>query len=459
MKDKFDDILKRKLEQQHFPVDENHRKDMIDLLDRQPKRRFLPFWWTASIALLLVMAGIYFLLPSQDDNSLLPKTEKHKEQNTHLDEPAMAHDETQSAVYSNANQITSAEQLSEDSGEHLISEEKIRTQATDDISIQSSSIYGDANVNSLASGQQKTTFVNNENTNKQSLRTTVLPSVSTTEITNTATDDNIIPAKVVDPSVAQTSSEVSVSASFRSQTVASPLGVLIIEPLTYNAGLPETNIEPAKTKMKPFFVFGEAGSGVIFAVKPDHEAGWKLYAGAGLGYRLSPAVSLVASGGYLFQNGGFSFERESVVSQPGFGARSSFNTLTPDKLHYVYGKLGARVRSHRHLIATNIGVQYLYGAQGDITTWVDDQLAQGIMEFSRYAWLKTDGLRDFLWSADLAYGYQITPRWSVSAGAEYYFSSLTIEDPSLEAEGYTWRGNYTPFQPFVKVNYLIYGRF
>lgn len=459
MKDRFDDILKRKFDQHIFPVDENHRKDMIDLLDRQPKRRLLPFWWAGGIALLTVVAGLYFMLTPADDQTMLPATDTNHELKDDSKHPAMADNTTQSKIDLDAETTTGISASSTVSSEDMAPVEDIKQKATAANEKLTKTPVAETK---YASPQElNNTAVSRNEFSKKQINTNAEPiPVSGEGITITSFDDENTSVFTKDPlPKSDESQNVIAINSLRTQVVATPIESLVIEPLSYTTGSTISNTEPANQKIKPFYVFGEAGYGVIFAAKPKHEAGWKLNAGAGIGYRLSPSVSLLFSGGYLFQNGGFSFQRESVVNQPGFGTRSSFNTLSPDKLHYVYSKLGARIRSHRHLISTHVGVQYLYGAQGNITTYVEDQFAQGTMEFSRYAWLKTNGLRDILWSADIAYGYQITPRWSVSAGAEYYFSSLTIEDPSLEAEGYTWRGNFTPLQPFIKINYLIHGGF
>ena len=461
MKDKFDDILKRKFDQHEFPVDQNHRNDMINLLDRQPKRRLLPFWWAGGMALLIVVAGVYFMMTPAGDYTRLSNTEKKSEQNIHEDQSVLAETTILQDVDSYPGVPSSQTPSSDDTDQHL-GEVESKTLKTN---------VADPHVTTApSSGQQSKSdqkpkaiaILKNDPSRNPFIQKTESLTLSETHTANTAKGHRVEVNEEINPSVpvvVASQAQLSAVNPARMYTSVDPIDPLVVEPLSYATGLTVSNIEPASKQIKPFFIFGEAGSGVIFAAKSKHEAGWKLSVGAGLGYRISPSVSLSLSGGYLFQNGGFSFQRESVVNQPGFGTRSSFNSLSPDKLHYVYSKFGARVSAHRHVMTAHVGVQYLYGAQGDITTFVEDQFAQGRMEFNRYTWLKTNGLRDFLWSADLAYGYQFTPRWSLSAGAAYYFSSLTKDDPALTEEGYTWRGNFSPLQPFIKINYLIYGSF
>ena len=218
---------------------------------------------------------------------------------------------------------------------------------------------------------------------------------------------------------------------------------------------------PAETKpntsfKKSFYLYGETGVGMIFASKPDFTSGWKFRAGAGAGYKLSPKVQVTLSLGYLLQAGGFDFQRSSTVNHAGFGTRSSFNTLTPDKLHYVYSRAGVQYRIKRHVLGVHGGFQYLYGSQGELVTQVNDQFATGATETSEYTWLVTDGLRKMNWTADVSYGYQLTPRLFASAGADFYFAPITIEDAALAQDGYYWKGAYAPVHPFITLNYLIY---
>ena len=68
MKEEFDDILKRKWEEQHFPVDEGHREDMIALLDGKKRRKMIPIWWLGGLGMAAIFAG-YFLTKQGDRNT------------------------------------------------------------------------------------------------------------------------------------------------------------------------------------------------------------------------------------------------------------------------------------------------------------------------------------------------------------------------------------------------------
>ena len=69
MKDNFDDILRRKLEEQHFPVDDTHRQEMIELLNGKKRRGILPLWWLGSLVIVASLAGYFFV---SEQESLQP---------------------------------------------------------------------------------------------------------------------------------------------------------------------------------------------------------------------------------------------------------------------------------------------------------------------------------------------------------------------------------------------------
>src|SRR5688572_5488678 len=62
MKDNFDDILKKKWEHFHFEVDDQHRKDMIQLLDQSKRRRTGLFWWLSGSASILAVAILILVI-------------------------------------------------------------------------------------------------------------------------------------------------------------------------------------------------------------------------------------------------------------------------------------------------------------------------------------------------------------------------------------------------------------
>src|SRR5688572_12548495 len=82
MKEEFDDILKRKWEEQHFPVDEGHREEMIALLDGKKRRKMIPIWWLGSLGMAAIIAGYFLALQGGSRTAALDKTvtENHEVQ-------------------------------------------------------------------------------------------------------------------------------------------------------------------------------------------------------------------------------------------------------------------------------------------------------------------------------------------------------------------------------------------
>jgi hypothetical protein len=160
----------------------------------------------------------------------------------------------------------------------------------------------------------------------------------------------------------------------------------------------------------------------------------------------------------MLQKDGFSFERTSTVNQPGFGARSNFHTLAADKLHFVYSKLGIQRHLRRHILSAFAGVQWLYGAQGTVVIQTEQQLPSVSSESTEYAWLNLNGMQRLLWSGEINYGYQASPRISLHLGIRHYFTSLEAEDSDLAADGYYWKGKFAPINPSFTINYRLYGK-
>ncbi len=463
MKDNFDDILKRKLAQQHFPVDASHRQEMIEMLGNQKRRKAFPFWWFGSLLIAGVIAAFYVYSGSEMSSNTLEQghdTEIEQTQETNLevitsDDP---HDNQRegnkdvnqkignTAFTSSVSDLRDAAGFVNTVGDHDIN--KSRIQSVEPVRSLPSSAEGQDKTPAFTIENKLTTKT--DNTGKKNIPS---PSPEDFGTLKHVENDLVVMPIFVDEAIDLSEAMLPRSnISFDNLEALEFAGLSILSKPTIHV------VQPFRSFNKSMFIFGEAGIGLVFGSKPDYNSGWRLNAGAGIGYRLTPKSQLSWSAGYLFQNGGFDFQRLSSVNQPGFGARSSFNTLTPDKLHFVYSKLGVQTRAGRNVFAAHAGIQWLYGAQGSIIKQEQAQLVPGVVETSTYSWLQTSGLRQVHWTADVAYGYQMTPRLSIFVGADYYFSSFTIEDPSLVAEGYTWSGAYSPLQPFLNINYLLYGR-
>lgn len=478
MKDNFDDILRRKLEEQHFPVDDTHRLEMMELLNGKKRRRILPLWWLGSLVIVASLAGYFFV---SEQESLQPANPIQKDEirsTTPLTEiqqtPAMAN------VPSTVNTSNSIDKQASSTADPTINQpvQHAKTNRPSTVSAKSISqpTVNSSTVNPSTINPKSTSHTVTGSaiaTGNEEKEQTTTPSAPTKylvegEILNTYTIVSQAVAVTIEDPDAYLQPESEIILENENGLLLFPqerltrhtafLDPLDVAGVAYASSTGMDLIMPQTTFRKLFYLFGEAGVGMVLPSLPDYASGWKLRGGAGIGLSVSPKIQFSFSAGYLLQAGGFDFERTSTINQPSFGTRSSDNSLTPDKLHFVYSRIGMQYRLHRHLFGAHAGMQWLYGAQGTIVTQVQDQFVPGTTESSTYGWVKTDGLRQLHWTADVSYGYQLTPRLVATAGTDFYFSSITVKDAALAAEGYYWDGAFASLHPFITLNYLIYGR-
>ena len=469
MKEDFDDILKRRWEERSFPVDDGHRADMIELLNKQKRRRAFPFWWFGGLAILLLAGGFFMYTQKSAPPVENIQQSKDSKQSVASDEIEIAAGKEESQSHENEIRKSSLSAANNSKSNSVI--ENVGEQGN-----QLSSTNGNQSAKKAHSSKSSTTQKNDvARTSKTKPSKTQAPTLKNSnealapsEKIYLVDEEAVHSYKIVSTPAAvivEPEPEWEYNPNIQKSPVAAQRNSFLspmVDPLAmggifYLHSDQMNTIEPKATRANSFYLFGELGTGLILASQPDFATGWKLRAGAGLGYRLSSKFQLTLAAGYLMQHGGFDFQRTSTVNTAGFGVRSNFNTLTPKTLHYVYTRLGGQYRMHRHIIAVHGGVQYLYGAYGNIVTQTQDQLYPDAEVISTDTWVKTDGLRTLLWTGDIAYGYQITPRLSLMAGTDINFSGITIEDPELKQAGYYWKGAYSTLHPFVTLNYLIHG--
>jgi|GEM_PF-1475833 len=476
MKDNFDDILKRKFEEHHFPMDDTHRTEMIEFLHGKKRRGVLPLWWLGSLVIVASLAGYFFFI---EQDSQQP-TQPH--QNDEIQKiPPMS--ESQST------KIIAQNQASNNTSAAINNQKSISTASTNSLSKAMRELIKHAD--QTPTSKHQTTQLAGSSP-QQPVKTTsptipelanqrnpevdesvVSPDPITTyqvegdALTSYVIVSDAVAVTIEDPGVyAAPEPEVKIDDETgwnlfpqermtRNTEFVEPLDISGIEYVS-NAG--PSKIMPVTAFRNELYLFGEAGVGMVLPSLPEYSSGWKFRGGVGIGYSVSPKIQFSLSAGYLLQAGGFGFERTSTTNQPSFGSRSSFNSLTPDKLHFVYSRIGMQYRLHRHLFGMHGGMQLLYGAQGTVVTQMQDQVTSSMSESSSYSWVKTDGLRKLHWTADVSYGFQLTPRLVVTAGTDFYFSSITETDAVLTAEGYYWDGSFATLHPFITLNYLLYGR-
>ncbi len=471
MSNSFDDQLRKKWEEKHFPVDDHHRNEMISLLDTNRRKKGF-FWWFGGLAIAAAIGGGLFylnkdkiqapVLPAPvvteqivDDEAELPKAKVDKNDVKSSEPKTEVSNATRT---SNASKKIVPKNISKRnvSGEHGdVPSKTIRKK-----SLAQKRNVSDKNQIPKTDIEKKTLTDIQESpkvSNKENVFATAPNSVNNNVIIIPNTSPSIVSQTVGITVIPDDVEFMPADAPYHHYSYDPvPLESIFYSEVTEQSSVAFA-IKPSTAHYHSFNLFIEAGMGYIPGLKNEYSAGWNFNAGGGVGYKTGAKTSLLLSAGYLLQNGGFNFERTSTVIQQGFGIRSNFNTLQPDKLHFIYSKLGFQYEVKRNIFSIYGGLQYLYGAQGTIVISTVDQLAP-MTESSRYAWLSTDGMQRLLFNGEILYGYRIAPRINVRAGLKYYFTSIDKTDATLRDEGYSWKGKYSSFTPSFTVNYILYGK-
>ncbi len=494
MKENFDDILRRRWDERRFDIDTDHREEMIHLLDGQTTRRIVPFWWIAGAGFLILSIGLWFFLARS--GSLSPHHPPHGTSRD-IESPILSSDTRQAQETEGIHHLDLQEekstQYSKLPSESTVSSPDLDpvTSVTSNVSTSPSGSPASPNhsehqniipapksnpAQHVQSSNPVPTKSEGRNSNKQAApdqSPTLLPGHAAAPLSEEnpqQTLPNTLPEEATQVRsssgsiVAQSQESLPPEAiaespyASRSNRISEPLALLILEESFHHQTHLVEPIEPHIKATRPWSLFAEAGAGIVLGAQPDFSSGWKLRAGMGAGYALNSRLQFIGAAGYLMQQGGFSFQRSSTVQHHGFGTRSSFNTLEPDRLHFIYGRLGMQYRLRRHIAGVFAGGQYLYGAQGAIEVYTQEQFASADMRQRRYTWLNTRGLTLWHWTGHLVYGYQLAPRLIAQAGTDIYFSTFTDTDPALAAEGYYWKGRLSSFHPFLSLNYTLYER-
>ncbi len=457
MKNNFDDLLREKWEEKYFPVDDHHRQQMLDLLKANDRWKKGIFWWFGGLVLAVTIGGIIVFM-NQDNTISVPSTPAPVDSTKRTDEFAQIPE----VSLKETNKYFQGSDQSAEGGDGLPQITSENSQGKNNDLKSSDDLPKIANSHTKGSSNHASITNIDEHIDSDSNKGTIFPAAK-----NFMNNDEIL-IRHVSPAIISETIKVVVNASAdeledsgyefaqRNTFVTLPLESLFFSDLTSQYSNIIGYIKPSFSNLHSLRLFAEAGAGYVPAVKQEYSSGWNFMAGGGLLYKLGPKTNLLLSTGYMLQDGGFNFERTSTVEQAGFGTRSNFNALTPDKLHFIYSKLGVQYEVRRHLFSVHGGIQWLYGAQGTIVINTEDQLT-GTSQSSQYTWLKMDGMRRFLWNGEALYGYRVTPRMSIRAGVKYYFSSIEANSPDLAREGYYWNGHYSTFTPSFIINYHLYG--
>ena len=466
MNDAFEKQLRDAWAKQDFPVDPEHRAAMEALLRKRDRRRPLIFWWLGGLLLLVVGAAGLVWFATRNvahaplgsdvrvtneagspsiDKAVTPDLSPGTEARLDVKEPgASGHPKVsrdqakmtdESATSIPDDQVARGAGLKSAAKPEAASSTKKKTDRKQPAIASATHVPGESGTGAIAQGP------------------TVLPDVDQGK-----REDNLVGLPVASsiPLGKEQDSPVDAGTDIRTPSAVEPIAGLDAPVL--ETGSPEVIVAAGVSSQRRWYLFAETAGTYIPANEPQSPVGWQLHAGAGAGFSLLPRLEGLVSAGYMLQDGGFSFSKSSTVRQLGFGVRSAFNTLAPDRLHHLYLKAGVQYRIRRHILSARAGVCYLYGAQGDITVVQADQLSSGTVEQTTRTWVNPNGLRRVFGVADLGYGYQLTPALSAIAGLTWRPSPVDRTDDALADEGYIWNGNVPAWQGFLSLQYRFYGK-
>lgn len=476
MNDAFDKQVRDALAKRQFEVDPDHRAAMEELLRRQDRRRPFIIWWAgAGLAGLALVAGLVVMrrpaatngsdhAPSDSISTLKPQHQELESTIPVFDAPAPTVGEDESSSPSGAEASGSSIEITggkvpTGSRPAMRPDRMTKAQATEK-SVRSSpnedndrpavrpgltQVGGKAE---LISGDGPAMLPTTQGDTEQVASRSTQAASSDNALTEESalSFQEPVPAELI---------EVEPDMLLRERIAVLELESLPAIPLPIDLPVVQTDMDPVSGK--PWYLFAEASGGIIARKGVTYPGGWSAAAGVGMGFSLVPRLEAVVSAGYWLQDGGFSFLRESTVREAGFGIRSSFHRLMPDRLHHAYVRAGIQYRIRRHLVSARAGLLYLYGAQGDIAVQVNDQITGQAAEKASYAWLSRDGLR--LWKAqgELHYGYQLAPRMALTAGVLWRPGGIMRDDLSLASEGFSWKGQAASWQGLLSLQYRIHG--
>lgn len=485
MKENFDDIIRRRWEAQQFPVDDVHRQEMARLLEGEKKRRGFIFWWIGGLAVTLLIGFALWIFSAprvkdqprteyteNTEKEAKAKTEENAEivvrpAETHPDATAQqpaeenettkyTHDKTTIGKISKSSEASKANHLSKTKNKIDQNKVDVKSRTKNTESTESVNTNNEKAINSGTSAEaaQRTGGKPAASEIPEGGYKVELENPNQASILSNEASIKVFPDSIeYDP----WTNAIYRDGTVRSLNITKPVDALSIqevENLTPNA---PGNITPHTKMTHPVYFIAETGLGMVLASKPYYDGGIKFNVGGGLGMKLIPRVHLQLTGGYLMQDGGFHFERTSTVNTLSFGVRSQFNSLQPDRLHFIYTKLGAAYRFQRSTLDVHMGVQWLYGAQGNIIIQQQSQVPPGNNEETHYAWLNTEGLRTTQWWSDVSYGYMLLPKFYLHGGVTFFYSSLM--EANVPSDGYDWNGKTATVQPFITLNYLLHANF
>lgn len=460
----FDDILRKKLDQEEMPVNPSHLASFESMLDQRNRKRRGLLPWILSFVCIGLAGSVLLWEPWAEENTDVPVVADHATASVVDVPPGNLNTEQK---LSELPPETSLSDHTNDEIEIATIEEKF-THAPSTKSfnqtqklqpkenVQNASLTHTGNTISRLAKEKYTRPKHGAEYNTEKIESDTKPIEETPLFTQ---------SKAKESSQTFTASDYAIAQS-KKRDLSWSSTIAIIPSLHPGVNYPSI---PAPQILIPAYYLpnkplrkNEAGFiGSIGYLSESYDQAvaqaYQLQFGGYMQRRILNRLSIGVNGGFLYNRAGLDFSKTSAVEQFGFGLRSTVNTLDLKKAFFVFGGVDLQYRVKRHIITSGLQMKYLYGAQGSIARFVEDDFGMKEEELLENIWLETEGIRRLSMDGLVGYGYQVSPRVSIFIqGRLPLVSTTTDRSQELFQGDYIIESSKQNIIPELSLRYSIF---
>jgi hypothetical protein len=463
----FDDILKKKLDQEKIKLNPAHLEQFEGMLDLRNKRRvgFLP--WMIGV-LLLGIVLVFLWQPWQSKESMVSSQIQNVatllSQNSKLagesqDELTLLETEDSKDEASNqpqgkepaVNLVTASFERQISSAAIQYHESPGKTSTYENVNSEQK--IGNSKIPSTGSSKGKVITKKASNPVAGYLQ----PLENDVELSTKATDEQPAASQIKSVTILQGRESNRTSVAVLPIIPAHPQSELNIETL-HGIELTLAKYTPTITPQKKYVIGLLSSAGYIQeSFDKDISHAYQLQFGGFVQREISSHLSAGFEAGFVFNSAGIDFSKNSAVTQYGFGLRSTINNLELKRSYFAYGGIHLQYRMSRHILTGGIHTKYLYGAQGNIERFVEDDFGAYQEEVLENVWIETEGMEKISIDGLIGYGYQLFPNLNVQIQARLPLKSTSGErNQELFNDDYILESTKQKLIPEISLRYSLF---
>lgn len=461
----FDDILRKKLEQEKILVNPGHLSSFESMLDQRNRKRRRALPWILGLLAIGLVSSLFLWKPWGA-----------KKQSAHILNDAM----TASMADVPVGVVKTEQNLTE-----ILPQTKVTPQTIHDVKIATTNEAGTSSLSTRSVNHSQPIQPKLQTKNESILisRNTISeqikePMISQKEMidpksnkiesnTNTKSETPLFKRSSPDHSTQIFATSYEENTVPRKRDLSLSLAVAMI-PGVQSAIIRDSSAQVLEIPIPSHFLrvkpLRRNIIGLISSVGHPHQSfdndiskAYQFQLGGYLQRRISDRINLGLNGGFLYNRGGIDFSKTSAVEQYGFGLRSTVNTLHLKKAFFVFGGVDMQYRIKRHIITGGVQAKYLYGAQGAIARFVEDDFGMKEEELLDNIWLETEGLRKYSVDGIVGYGYQLSPHFSLFIQARLPLINTAIDrNQELYQDDYFIESSTQKVIPELSIRYTIF---